>query len=130
MAYFPELDGRAVYLAETKEAKSSSFCYPICINWSLHDKVIAEKFRSLLTKLSPKGRHVETRGKANSRRLRKELKALGAYRLLGECNADRAIRYTEERLEDKKPLYSEEARWSTAKTLAQKVLKQHFTQRK
>jgi hypothetical protein len=124
MEDLPWLDDRPVFVAITEATLKSEFCYPVYINWSKPDKAIIEKFKDLLRNLRKQAcPPTETRGKSAPDKLRKELKALGAYRILKVLKASEAIVYTESR---RRPFFEDEVNWSKAKSEAKRIIRDYF----
>jgi hypothetical protein len=107
--------------------------HSFAIDWSYSDKKITDSFKEWLEDIKNKATRPypphEARGKGG-KTLRRELKALGLYRLIRHYSSVREAmeRHSYDDLDKKKKqqAYADEADWREAQSLVKKILKEHF----
>ncbi len=117
----------AIRKATPHELKTpSASVVAIWIDWSKCDKELTGAFAAWLTSGDRPRRATERRGKSGVRRVRADLKALGAYRLLKLMTAEEAYQYTARESRARKPLFSKIPDWYRAKRRALHIIRQTF----
>jgi len=94
--------------------------------WDCPDEDIVTDFRLLLKHLRKGYKARENRGHSVFKAFRRDLRALGAFRLLKEMTAKKAEDKTQSIRGGRGPLFSTEGNWSDAKSRTETILRKKF----